>query len=246
MLHEKSLSHGTIRAARDIANVDRACISLRDLLDGTTSNSPSIGLSTEECLHLAVILSYSMLQLYATPWISSNWCTQSIYFASFVNHHDHINVKYPYIMSKIGDATRDPMPLPTLCYHPDLVSIGIMLLELSEKKSIHQWWQEQTSKRNPGPSAFFSGPLPEDVQGKAEASWRWFEDDSVAERMAFQYRQAFRCCLNVYALDIFPKRRMTLVDEGFREAVFRNIVVLLEEAYLAHTTYINGSTLMHI
>ena len=84
------------------------------------------------------------------------------------------------------------------------------------------------------------------MQDKAEASWRWFEDDAVAERMACQYRQAIRCCLNVYDLDIFPKKRMTLVDEGFREAVFRNIVVLLEEAYLAHTTYINGSTLMHI
>jgi hypothetical protein len=229
VLREKSLLRGTHPTVRDIAiKVDRACVSLHNLLDQSTANAPCI--TKEECLHLAVIISSSLLQLYETPWLPQNWCTQSIYFTSRINNQD-INIECPYVTSKIVDSTRTPQTLATLGFHPDLVALGIMLLELSEKQLIHQWYYQK-----------FSAALPEEVKDKAYAAWRWFENDAC-ERMAPHYRLAFRSCLSVYELDVFPVKRMTLADERFREAVFRNIVLHLEEAYLDYTKPLTLSTL---
>jgi hypothetical protein len=133
--------------------------------------------------------------------------------------------------SKMGDSTGYSETISNFGLHPDLVALGILLLELSEKKLFREWWNEQ----------LFPEAFPEDISSKARAAWRWYEHAS--ERMTPKYCRAFRRCLNAHDLEIRPAKRMTLADEGFREAVFRHIVSYLEETYFDYIKPLEDSTL---
>jgi len=189
-------------------------IPLHQLLDRSSASGRLGKLSREECLHLAVIVSTSALQLYSTPWCPDTLSTQSIQLTALpTSEHRSLFIAHPYLKSKIECQNRKPPSLPLNGFHPDLVALGIILLELSEKKPISQWWKEQTSQ-----------PLPVD----------WYEEEA-SERMSSSYRWAFRHCLNVDSLDIVVRERMTFADAGFRDTVYQNIVVRLETAYKEYT-----------
>jgi len=211
-------------------------ISLHELLDRSSTSVRLTRLTREECLRLAVILSVSLLQLYSTPWCPDTLSTHSIQLATLSAPDEQtVNVDHPYVTSKIERQKPNTPNLPINGHHPDLVALGIMLLELSEKKSISQWWVEQT----------FSEPLPANLDGRVKAACKWYEEEA-SERMNPSYRWAFRHCLNVYSLDIVPRKRMTFADAGFRNAVYRNIVTRLEDAYKEYTEPIAASTLLAI
>jgi hypothetical protein len=212
--------------------IERDCVSLENLLD---NSCPFEGLYTklsrDECLPLAVTIASSLLQLHATPWLPADLCSRSIYFTRFHNDHNPIDVRYPYVTRKIGEITATPPTRVTLGFHPNLVALGIILLELSEKRTISSWY-EQT----------FAESLPSDVQGKAKAAWIWFEEDA-SERMSLHYQAAIKHCLNAHFLGSFPLKRMTLADDGFREAVYRHIILHLEKSYEEHKAPITDVTL---
>lgn len=214
-----------------MVKVEQDGVSLDRLLERTLHGSPSPRLIKDECLPLAIIIASSLLQLHATPWLPEKWCAKSIYFADHVNQQ---RTRFPYIASQLGEASRPGQILAKRGFHPDLVTLGIILLELSEKKSISQWYSET-----------FGGSLPPDIRGKAEAAWDWFEDDA-SERMSPHYAVAFKHCFNVHFLGSFPPHRMTLADDSFREAVYSQIVRRLERAWSEYITPITAPTLQSI
>lgn len=201
--------------------INRTGVSLHSLLDSTMNYSLARP-RKEDCLNLAVIISSSLLQLYSTPWLPPNWCTRSIYFTGPVSDLHSVNIKCPYVTSVFDGSNPPSETRPILGLHPDLIALGIILLELSEKKLIKQWWVEQKLDTD----------FPDDLQGKAQAAWRWFDD--VSEKMNAHYRRAFMCCLNAHALDIVPRSEMTLANQRFREAFFHHIVLHLEDAYIEY------------
>jgi hypothetical protein len=226
VLHERSLLRETeVTKPETIVKIERDSVSLDSLLE-CTLRSPLPRLSKDECLPLAVIIASSLLQLHSTPWLPENWCAGSIYFAVLLNEQ---HTRVPYIASKLDQSTRPPRTLARLGYHPDLVTLGIILLELSEKKSISKWY-DQT----------FGVSFPDDIRDKAAAAWEWFENDAY-ERMSPHYEAAFKHCFHTHFLGSFPSNRMTLADEGFREAVYCHIVLHLEKAWSEYTTRLTYS-----
>jgi len=235
VLHEKVLLMGTSPEDREMpVEIGRDCISLFKLLDcASRSPSPSTILSKDDCLPLAIIIASSLLQLHATPWLPEYWCTRSIYFAGQLNEQS-VDMKCPYVTTKIGKPSRAPQAIVNFGYHKDLVALAIVLLELCEKKSICGWYERR-----------FGTNLPTDIQGKAAAAWCWFEEDA-SEKMTSNYAIAFTSCLAPHTLGRFPPKRMTLTDESFREAVYRHIVLHLENDYDEYTRQITVSTLRSV
>jgi hypothetical protein len=119
---------------------------------------------------------------------------------------------------------QDPRP----CFGPNpyLAALGIVLLELSERKSFRQWKQEKG----------YYADL-DNVIEKAQVASEWF--DEAYSNMSEEYSCVVQHCLSSVFIPVHTKK--TLADEGFREAVFRDIVYRLEREYTIFTTHIKQS-----
>jgi hypothetical protein len=232
-LDEKSLLYGTTCTEPDAeVHITKDCISLNHLLDNTCrSHCQSIELCKDDCLPLAVIIASSLLQLHATPWFPVDLCARSIYFAGLLNEQHSVDVRYPYLTSKIGEQAQSSETPPTAGYLPELIALGIILLELSEKRLISHWYEHK-----------FGTSLPGDLLGRATAAWKWYEEGPY-ERMSPRYAEAFKLCMNVHFLCAIPPPKMTLSDERFREAVYRKIVLRLQETDEEYRKALTGATL---
>jgi hypothetical protein len=112
--------------------IEKSCPSLEDLLSNTSPYHPT-GLNNEECHCLAVNLASSLLQLHGTPWIGETWCIKRIYFSR------PVNVEQPYVMINFTNSSRCHDTQASFGPNPYLVALGIILLELSEKRSFLEW-----------------------------------------------------------------------------------------------------------
>jgi hypothetical protein len=225
-LHEKALHEKTL-----------AQLSPKFAVSGPTWEDPPLALEPlfskiapvrrfityHDSLPLAVIMASSLLQLHETPWLCQNWNTSSIYLPSTATDDDTLDISAPYVSSELGIPTTG-VPKPTIAgQHPDLVTLGIVLMELSQNKCLRQWCEEN-----------FQNNLADDDSSlvrKVDAAWKWYEQE-VSWRMEWniEYCTAIKLCLDARFLGNFTPQRMTLKDKGFREAIYRQIVVRLQKA----------------
>jgi hypothetical protein len=122
---------------------------------------------------------------------------------------------------QLGESTAAQDDQVSFVLNPYLVSLGIILLELSERKSFHEWLR---GRQDPG--------LPDNITGKAIIAWDWF--DEAYWNMSEEYAIAVQHCLKSSFIPVQAKK--TLSDEGFREAVYRDIVSRLQREYIISTT----------
>jgi hypothetical protein len=218
---------------QDSVEIEENCVSLENLICQSSSSSGSTQLSQRERLPLAAVLASSLLQLHATPWLPTKWCTQSIYFSRLCNaQHSSsvINIEHPYVISKIGHTLPLDHPRSQWGVHPDLLALGIILLELSERKSFSDW-----TNRN------YATSPPEELIPKADFARKWF--DEAEGNMSTLYATAVKHCLNSAYLESFGSGKMMLTDVEFKDAVYRGIVCLLEQAYSEFITPIDSTKL---
>lgn len=208
---------GTYSVDRDHSiEIDRNCASLANLL----SQRPRL-LSRRDSLSLATNLASSLLQLHATPWLSENWCNESIYFSC------PDKIRDPYVRAHIGDSSHSMANTAhSFAFNPYLVALGIILLELSERKSFLEWTHENGIECDS-----------DDVIDKAMAAFKWFGQSYG--NMSEDYAIAVQHCLNSSFTPVQPNT--TLADPGFRHAVYRDIVQRLEKEYFKFTTHIRVS-----
>ena len=240
-LDDKMLFWGTSPVDRQApVEIDRNCPTLEDLLS-QNSSSPgrAIALSQRECLPLAVVFASSLLQLHSTPWLPDSWCTESIYFSRMIDIQNPaklqrpVCVQHPYVKSKLGRSPPLYHPQVKMGVHPYLLPLGIILLELSERKSFSHW----VNTRYPD--------LPDNLTDKAKAAWEWYEEEASGN-MSPQYATAVKNCLNSSYMGPFTPQKMTLMEEGFRDAVYREVVRRLEIAYIEFTKPIDGTMLQQL
>jgi hypothetical protein len=173
-----------------------------------------------EKLKLATTLASSLLQLNQTPWLCQDWNTASIYIPTSANDSD---IRAPYVVSELCEYTPST-PIQTIAgKHPDLVALGIVLMELSQNKSLREWYEAQSQKR--------MGDDNLNVLAKAEAAWKWY-DEEVWPTMNWNedYCDAIKLCFDARFLGNLPPQRQTLKDKGFREAFYNQIVYRLQKA----------------
>ncbi|KAH8890591.1 hypothetical protein GQ53DRAFT_650168 [Thozetella sp. PMI_491] len=108
-------------------------LSLRDLLESLEDN-PISPFPYLDRLRLAVILSYSVLQLHSTPWLPNMLTSRDIFFAK---HDGYPIFESPFILK---DPQRDlgpsPPPKTPFMRNPALLSLGVLLVELIQGKTV--------------------------------------------------------------------------------------------------------------
>jgi hypothetical protein len=175
-------------------------------------------LSKEECLLLGANLSSSLLQLHGTPWLSDTWCNKCIYFSQSCP----VNVGEPYVMLNFDDPSEASYRPTWDCsgQNPYLVALGIILLELSQKKLFSEWLDSKSISR------------PDDIISKSARAWDWLRESLMGHghTISEDYAAVVQLCL-FSTFNPVP-RRVDLCDEEFREAVYRFILYPLEKEYM--------------
>lgn len=88
-------------------------------------------LSRKERTSLALHISTSLLQLYATPWIPKGWSTKDIIFQK-VNSPSQVNIYQPYLRSQFSAARETSYDSADTANDTQAIMfrLGVLLLEL--------------------------------------------------------------------------------------------------------------------
>ncbi|KAI1272275.1 hypothetical protein F5Y07DRAFT_380342 [Xylaria sp. FL0933] len=191
-------------------NEDTRCwsvISLRQILE---QNDISIYLSCHDRLHLAVIVSSSILQLHGSPWLSGTISSGDIFF---IQNQDFPIYDQPFVMKSLPVDSSAPeneysdAPFPR---NPALVALGVLLIELIEGKTIDLL-------RTPQEEAFSHNRLLQDYMTVK----RLLQDVRMASS---NYAAAVTRCVD----GDFHGDGLTLDNDKVCEGVYSGIVALLE------------------
>lgn len=194
--------------------IDKVCPSLETVIsENSRSAYFPTGLTREECLCLAVNLTSSVLQLHGTPWLPETWCNKCIYFAR------PVDVEQPYVMISFGGSLSVHKNKTSFGINSYLVGLGIILLELSENRSLHDWLKDRNDNT-----------LPETILDKFVLGRKWLADAVGRKKMSDQYASVVQLCLNS-TFDPVPSST-ELDDEGFRKAVYDQILLPLGREYV--------------
>ena len=120
-------------------------LSLKPLLQSQQGSNAGLGtITTERALILGYTLALAFIQLYATPWITDDWCTEEVVFVRSSTSHDSDPVYIPVTVhqqqpsqnlkrgwsSAADDARR-------------LLGLAVILLEICTRRPIEECRQHQ-------------------------------------------------------------------------------------------------------
>ncbi|KAL1604742.1 hypothetical protein SLS60_004282 [Paraconiothyrium brasiliense] len=184
-----------------------------DLIDAvslsTLSSSANAVITEETKLIIAVILGHTLIHSYNTPWIK-NWKLENIVFIRCGNT---VPLR-PFLVSrhafKEGDEDDDEAYFSRLHADPDILGLGIMLLELSLKQSIHAYTNNE----------FVNVRYNADYLAAQSAYTKHQRD------LHLRYRSAIEQCLDCdFASDL---EDLGDIEEA-RQKIYQDIVKLLED-----------------
>ena len=168
---------------------------------------------------LAVILAHTMLQYCGSPWMAEDWNKEHIEFFHQTIKRDgaaNLDLERPYLSKGFVTSRTAQGGSPKYVLHPcpPVLALGILLLEIELGVPIE-------SKRA---DADLNG-------GKVNANTDYFTATRILEEsydnMYHSYFKIIQACLDC---KFFAElQRPSLEDEEFRQAVYDEIVVPLEE-----------------
>ncbi|KAI0803735.1 hypothetical protein GGR55DRAFT_385661 [Xylaria sp. FL0064] len=182
-------------------------VSLRQILE---QKDTSIYLSYQDRLHLAVIISSSILQLHGSPWLSRTISSGDIFF---IQNKDFPIYDQPFVMKSLpvdssGSGNEySGAPFPR---NPALVALGVLLIELIQGKTIDLL-------RTPQEEAFSHNRLLQDYMTVK----RLLQEVRMASS---NYAAAVTRCVD----GDFHSDGLTLDNDKLCEGVYSGIVALLE------------------
>lgn len=183
--------------------------SLADLLDEHKN------FTLRERRILAVILAHSLLHFCDSPWLSRNWNKHHLSFF-FRGQGTQLDLQRPWVATGFepfmpdDDVDRFQRIHP----HPSILSLGILLLEIELQAAIE------------------SVRIDEDLSAESEVdcNTNFFTAERLLRKMSqdvFEnYRRAIDNCLTCRFVE--PGGLTNLDDDEFRQAVYENIVMPLE------------------
>lgn len=200
--------------------------SLCDLLSSPCRESPKDRLLRGDRLRIAVTLASSVLQLYGTSWLKSQWSSNDILFHESNTKAKDQNHSSIYLSWKLCKEDRSP-PCSFPCRnHTDrieiLLALGLTLVELCFGKTLAEMYDSADG----GPN--------EEIM-RINTACRML--GSVDGEMGIPYGDAVRRCL----YQPFDVRDMDLDNEELQQKVFDGIVNPLIE----NLNYFRGKTKIH-
>ena len=176
---------------------------------GTRARS-SCYMTRRQRLKIAVILASSILQLQTTQWIDSDWGREDILFRHGLPEQPYISKVFTRTVSKDGKPTESDEKLScSPIRNKSLFKLGVLLLELSYGEPLH------SLKSSEDPPIFteyaIARRLVEELDGDEPSG----------------YVDAARACIFCdFGTNV---RGQSLNDQVFRQAVYDNVLVPLEE-----------------
>ncbi|KAK5626598.1 hypothetical protein RRF57_002313 [Xylaria bambusicola] len=189
---------------------DTRCWSVIALKQILEQKDTSIYLTYQDRLHLAVIISSSILQLHGSPWLSGTISSQDIFFIQkkYFPFYDQ-----PFVMKSLPTksvATQNVCQDAPFPRNPVLVSLGVLLVELIQGKPINLL-------RTPQEESLTHTKLLQDYMTVK----RLLQDVRMASS---NYAAAVTRCVD----GDFHNGGLTLDNEELCEGVYSGIVALLE------------------
>jgi hypothetical protein len=167
---------------------------------------------------LAVILAHSMLHFCDSPWLSRYWDKNHLSFFKRTSlKGSRLDFQRPWISTQFETSTppEDVDELYRIHKNPSVLALGILLLEIELRVGI----EESTTEDDLSPAKGI------DCNTTLFTAERLLE--THCHDMFERFRKALDACLKCdFIEDGAPT---SLDDEDFRQAVYENIVVPLEE-----------------
>lgn len=107
--------------------------SLHQLLGDEEESSELEHHSPKERIILCYILANALLFLFPGPWLSTAWDSTKLYFNRHPRSPNVSTLAFPYLstdIQKSGTSSAD-LPIHQLHYHPAVLGLGIMFLEIA-------------------------------------------------------------------------------------------------------------------
>jgi hypothetical protein len=209
----KSIRLGLFRPPAPIVDNDSfVMLSLGEMLKSKNGSRP---MSVASRRRLAASLALGLLRLYNTPWLSKQWGHKEI---TFFSNGSHVLTEHAFLTT---DMTSQGSPgNPATYFTPSaaivnesLFALGIILIELC----LHQAFENLLSPAELNPDGT------KHAASEYLAALRLL--DRIDEEASWRYGDAIRHCINCP----FNQGAASLDNKVFREAVYDNVVAVLEE-----------------
>lgn len=208
-----SIRLGLFRPQAPIIDKDSfSMLSLRDILN-KKQGAPHLSIANRQ--RLAASLAIGLLRLHGTPWLNKQWGHREI---TFFSNGGRVLVEHPFLSTKLdpSSTTRRPVVYFTpsaAIRNESLFALGILLIELC----LHQPFENLL--------------LPADLNADGTkhttteycAALRLL--DTITGEASLEYVEVTRQCIECH----FNQGAASLDNDVFREAVYDNVVMVLEE-----------------
>ncbi|KAI1313325.1 hypothetical protein F5Y03DRAFT_338673 [Xylaria venustula] len=191
------------------ATEDTRCWSVISLKQILEKSDTSMYLTYQDRLHLAVIISSSILQLHGSPWLSGTISSNDIFF---IRKKDFPFYDQPFVIKNLPvNASGLGIESPDASFprNPVLVALGVLLIELIQGKTIDLL---RTPKEK-----LYAKAMQDYITVK-----RLLQDVRMASS---NYAAAVTRCVD----GEFHKGGLTLDNDELCEGVYSGIVALLEK-----------------
>ncbi|KAG7006556.1 hypothetical protein G7Y79_00014g037310 [Physcia stellaris] len=197
--------------------------SLDDVFTSANTGASPLSLSRIERLEVSVTLASSVLQLYGTSWLSSDWTSRDILLHFEPIHGSDPSYMYPYLSWRQclpeGDSSPDIQPR-TKSNHfirsEILFALGLTLVELCFGKTLQSMGTAEDVD-------------PDNVVARTNTAFRLL--DSLYKEMSDSYEAVVRKCLR----QPFDVRDLNLDNEDVQQEIYDTIITPLIDEYINAT-----------
>ncbi|GAB7349706.1 hypothetical protein MBLNU459_g0447t1 [Dothideomycetes sp. NU459] len=192
----------------------RSAVTLNELLAApqTGTNRRRRVFTSKQSYVIALTVASSFLQLYATPFSQSGWCSDDIVFLRDEIQSRSIDIETLYVTQTYAtspDSIKTMQAVQIRDDHCALLNLGIILLEVFFKEPLSQ----HREAGDGGADQSFAD---------LKAARRWVQEDK--EDMTAAFHQAISYCIGCFA-----NPNVDLSDAAFRQQIVDQVVIPLRD-----------------
>ena len=165
-----------------------------------------------------VILARALLQLFCTPWLGPGWNKNSIAFLNMADSDNTPDVLKPYLITRFDTTTVNDKPFEGLHPIPDILALGILLIEIESGKPIE-------SARTP--DSLVDGQIT--INTDYYTSWKMYEvlrQEGLNDKMQTIIEQCLKPGLASLAI---ISHHNSYDDNMIRELLYETLILPLED-----------------
>lgn len=175
-------------------------------------------LANGDIYRLCIKLAASVLQLIQTPWLNQAWNKSAILFTRHgSNMTGNVDIKHPFLIADFVSSANATPPIntsPALRERTSLLSLGIMLLEISSGQSLESVRKPQHLGSNQTPS----------YDSDLITATEWLHRQEAQGSLSYGFVTAITSCLQVYL-----NPRANFNDPEFCQHIQETVIMPLEE-----------------